>query len=119
MNKLIIRIEYWHTGLSPSWKNRIDLLQHYLLAYWILLIIASLTLYIGNICTEMFEYCALLALPMIPLRIVVRNYYGQRRHNEMLQNVLSEILNEDQTSQNDTDEEDDDDWFMRIAKGKQ
>jgi len=122
VNKVVSKIESWHKHLSSKSKYRLDLGLNYLLAFWILTIGASLTFYAGDISSEMFLNCAILALPSIPLRIVIKNYLERCRHEKLLDQMLSEVLHDppsksnNRTTPRDSDDNDDD-WFMRIARG--
>jgi hypothetical protein len=123
MNKIISKIEQWYRSRSKGFRLSMDLIYHFLMAYSILLIIGSLTLYIGQVSIELFLYSFLFALLMIPVRILTLRYLKKCDQHDYLQQVLSEVLNKDDhrnpptSSSHDKEDDDDDDWFMKIAKG--
>jgi TM2 domain-containing membrane protein YozV len=121
MNTLIKHIENWHNSLTDTTKYAIDLLVHYIIAYSIILNLGALTYYLGNICKELFFYTALLALLMIPIRILSVHFITIYKRDKYIKQVLNEILNDDsaanQSYNNNTDDDDEDDWFMKIARG--
>lgn len=121
MNTLIKHIENWHNGLTNTTKSVIDLLVHYVIAYSIILNLGALTYYLGNICKELFTYTALLALLMIPIRLLAVHLITIYKRDKYIKQVLNEILNDDSSANrsfnNETDDDDEDDWFMKIARG--
>lgn len=99
-----------------------DLCYHFFLAYAIILIIASLTIYLGRISVALFFYSFIVALCMIPIRLIAIKCKKVYSQNAYLRQVLDELLYTDNNlskdvSRQDRDEDDDDDWFMKIARG--
>lgn len=122
MNTLIKYIDNWHSTLTDPAKSVLDLLLHYLIAYAILLNLGALTYYLGNICKELFINTALLALFMIPIRLLAVHFMLMHKRDKYIKKVLSDILNTSKSSNrtidsSDTDDDDEDDWFMKIARG--
>ncbi len=121
MNTLIKHIDTWHNSLTDTAKSALDLLLHYLIAYAILLNLGGLTYYLGNICKELFIYAALLALLMIPIRLLAVYLIVMHKRDKYIKNILREILYSEQPTtgsiKNQNTDDDDDDWFMKIAKG--
>jgi len=98
-----------------------DLAYHFFVAYAIVLIIASSTIYLGDISIDLFFYSFLLALLMIPVRIIAIRCKEIYYQNTYLKKVLDEILyTDDNRDENftspESDNDDDDDWFMKIAR---
>lgn len=112
--------KYWNK-LDERSKTFWDLIAHYLMAFVVLFNLAACTFYIGNICGEMFMYCALLALGIIPLRMLTHHLLCASRNQRYLNQVLQEILYCSEPNQGkpqrskyeDEEGEDDDNWFLR------
>lgn len=123
MNRLINQLNTWHGNLSQNTKALIDLMAHYVIAYAVLLNLGALTYYLGSICKELFIYTALLALFMIPIRLLSVHVMKVDKRNKYLKHLLNDILHKDESSHRSKnhrhidDDDDEDDWFMKIAKG--
>ncbi|AZQ42737.1 hypothetical protein [Nonlabens ponticola] len=121
MNKVIKYLDSYYLSLDERMRCCIDVSYHYALAFSICVIVGSLTYYFGNIGVELFLVSAVVAVPMIAIRMLALRYLKSHQQDLYIKEVLDQVLytEDEQDTNNDIDpDEDDDDWFMKIAKGK-
>jgi hypothetical protein len=108
------RIDKIWESLPPLQKAVFDVLAHVGMGFWVLSCLAGLTFYLGNICAEMFLYCGILSLGMIPIRIIAVKLLRDSRRSHCLDHILRETLYDLKPRKKRTEPDLDDDlWFLR------